>query len=98
MTTYFVTRHAGAIEWLQRNGIAAMVVEHLDPGQVRPGDVVLGTLPVHIVGALNAKGARFKHLAYDAPPELRGQELSADDLERLGAKLVEYRVERVDQS
>lgn len=96
MTTYFVTRHGGAVEWLRRKGIAAAIVEHLDPGQVRPGDVVLGTLPVHVVAALNAKGARFKHLAYDTPAELRGRELSADDLERLGARLVEYRVERVD--
>jgi CRISPR-associated protein Csx16 len=95
MTTYFVTRHAGAIEWSRRRGIAAIIVEHLDPQLIQPGDLVLGSLPTHIVAALNVKGVRFKHLAYDTPPDLRGKELTADDLERLGAKLVEYRVEKV---
>jgi CRISPR-associated protein Csx16 len=96
MSVYFVTRHRGAAEWLRRKGIAAATVDHLDPAQVRQGDVVLGTLPVHVVAALNAKGARFKQLCYDTPVELRGTELSAEDLERLGARLVEYRVEQVD--
>jgi CRISPR-associated protein Csx16 len=96
MTTYFVTRHRGAIEWLRRKGIAATIVEHLDVGQVQPGDLVLGSLPVQIVALLNARGVRYMHLAYDTPHELRGQELSADDLERLGARLVEYRVEQVE--
>jgi CRISPR-associated protein Csx16 len=96
MRTYFATRHSGAIEWLRRQEITATIVEHLDVGHVQPGDLVLGTLPVHVVAALNAKGIRFKHLAYDTPRELRGQELSADDLERLGARLVEYRAEQVE--
>ena len=96
MTTWLVTRHPGTVAWSRRRGIAAVIIEHLDPGQVQAGDMVLGSLPTHIVAALNAKGVRFKHLAYDTPPELRGRELTADDLERLGARLVEYRVERVE--
>jgi CRISPR-associated protein Csx16 len=95
MTTWFVTRHEGAMEWARRRGVAAHMVEHLDPADVHAGDLVLGSLPTHIVAMLNAKGARFKHLAYNTPPELRGKELTADDLERLGAKLIEYHVEKV---
>jgi CRISPR-associated protein Csx16 len=96
MTTFFITRHRGAIEWARQEGIDAVIKDHLDIDEVKPADVVLGTLPVHIVAALNAKGVRFKQLAYATPPALRGAELSADDLRRLGAKLLEFRVERVE--
>ena len=61
---------------------------------VRPGDVVMGVLPVSLAAEVCARGARFLHLSVEVPPELRGQELSADDLERLGAELVEYEVRR----
>jgi len=96
MTTYFVTRHAGAVEWAARQGIAIdRTVEHLDPAEVRPGDVVLGTLPVHLAAEVCGRGARYLHLVLELPPESRGLELTAEEMARCGARLVEYRVERV---
>jgi CRISPR-associated protein Csx16 len=94
-TTYFVTRHAGAVEWAARQGIAIdRTVPHLDPSEVRPGDVVIGTLPVHLAAEVCASGARYLHLALELPPDRRGFELTAEEMTRCGARLVEYRVER----
>lgn len=96
MANCFVTRHRGAAEWARRQGIEARAVAHLDIGKdVRAGDVVLGTLPVHLAAEVSAKGARYLHLTIDTPEAARGSELSADDMERYGARLVEYRAERV---
>ena len=98
MASYFVTRHPGAIEWACRQGIVATMLSHLDPGRVETGDTVLGVLPVHIVAAINAKGARYLHLELDMAEEDRGRELSAGDLDRLGARLIEYRARRVENT
>jgi CRISPR-associated protein Csx16 len=96
MTTYFVTRHPGAEEWAARRGIPVdRILQHLLPGAVAPGDVVIGTLPVHVVAEVQARGARYLHLILDVPAESRGVELTAEDMDRLGARLEEYRVERL---
>jgi CRISPR-associated protein Csx16 len=95
MTSYFVTRHPGAVEWARRRGIEAAAVDHLDADLLRPGDVVMGTLPVQLIAAVTTKGARYLHLEMTVPREARGTHLSADDMERFGARLIEYRAERV---
>lgn len=97
MAIYFVTRHQGAEAWASRHGLTADVIRHLDVEQVAKGDVVLGTLPVHEVAAINARGARYLHLELDIPETERGRELSAEKMEEFGARLVEYRVVRVGQ-
>ena len=95
MANYFVTRHQGAREWALRQGFVAKLVTHLELGMIAPGDVVLGTLPVNLAAEVNARGARYLHLALDLPHAARGAELTADDMERYAARLVEYRAERV---
>ncbi len=94
MTTLFVTRHAGAVEWARRQGIAARAVAHLDPETIGPGDRVLGILPVHVAARVCERGGRYFHLSLDLPPEARGRELSADDMERHGAQLTEFSIRR----
>lgn len=96
MPTYFVSRHGGAIDWASRHGVMAERVAHLDIGKIANGDIVLGTLPIQLAAEVNARGARYFHLEIDVPADLRGKDLSADDMERLGAKLTEFRIERVD--
>ncbi|MBD1206743.1 MAG: CRISPR-associated protein Csx16 [Rhodobacteraceae bacterium] len=96
MTALFVTRHPGAVEWVARRGIGARMVSHLDPGLVRAGDIVMGTLPIHLAAAVCARRARYLHLEIDLPAEARGRDLTADEMERFGARLTEFRVERVD--
>jgi len=91
MTTLLITRHPGAIEWAARQGFRIdRQIDHLDPADVRPGDTVIGTLPVHLAAKVCARGGRFFNLSLDLPPEARGKELSADDLDRHGARLEEY--------
>lgn len=95
MGAYFVTRHAGATEWAARKGLSAQVVSHLDMSWLEDGDLVLGTLPVSLAAEVCARGGRYFHLSLDVPPGMRGHELSADDMERLGASLEEFEVRRV---
>lgn len=91
MTTYFVTRHPGAIEWARRQGLTVdRQIAHLDPSQLNPGDTVIGTLPVHLAAEVCARGGHYLHLSLDLPPEVRGQELSADQLVAYGARLESY--------
>jgi CRISPR-associated protein Csx16 len=91
--TWFVTRHPGAREWAARQGIDVdRQVDHLDPSEVDAGDTVIGTLPVHLVAEVCSRGGRDLNLSLDLPPEARGQELDAGDLERYGARLEPFRV------
>jgi len=90
----FVTRHRGAVTWAVRHGLRARKVEmsNFDVANVQPGDVVMGTLPVHLIAEVNHRGAHYWHLTMDVPESMRGKELSADDMEACGARLDEFRV------
>lgn len=93
MTTFFVSRHPGAIEWAQRqNLVVDRIVPHLDPAQVQPGDTVIGSLPVNLAAQVCDVPARYLHLSLALPPTRRGQELSVDDLECLGARLESFEI------
>src|SRR5574337_2115727 len=95
MTTWLVTRHPGALEWLAGQGVAAdRVVAHLEADELAPGDTVIGVLPYHLAAAVCAAGGRFFSVDVQLPPGLRGVELSAAQLWALGARLVERSEER----
>ena len=88
MTTSFVSRHPGAIEWAARQHLHVdRLVPHLDLALVHSGDTVIGSLPVNLAAQVCAAGATYWHLSLELPVELRGRELSADDLEQLGARV-----------
>jgi CRISPR-associated protein Csx16 len=94
MTTYFVSRHPGAVAWAASQSFHVdALVSHLDLLQVHPGDTVIGTLPVNLVAQVCALGAAYWHLSLDLPAELRGRELSAANLTQLGAHVKHYFVE-----
>jgi len=93
--TILVTRHAGAREWVTRQGIVVdEILEHLPPEKIdktiNPGDLVIGSLPVSLVAQICRRGGRYKHLSMNIPPDARGRELSADDMEKFCAKLEEF--------
>lgn len=91
---YVVSRHAGAVQWLQTViSEPYVLLTHLhDVDFVCAGDIIVGTLPVNLIAKVNALGARYFHLNIPMPADLRGQELTADQLTQLGASLIEYSV------
>lgn len=96
MTTYFITRHPGARAWAEARRVRIDLCRaHLEIDTVHPGDTVIGTLPVHLAAAVCERGARYLHLSLEIPSERRGSELNAEDMARFGARLEEYRVERL---
>ena len=55
---------------------------------------MIGTLTVNLAREVCARGANYLHFALDLPEQARGLELSAEELERYGARLEPMRVER----
>ncbi len=93
-TTWFVSRHPGAIEWARRENIQALRwVSHIVAGDIAAGDTVIGTLPVHLAAAVCARGARYLHLVIDLPEALRGRELTPGQLCEFNARLKCYHLE-----
>ena len=98
MTVYFITRHPGARAWAAEEGLQVdQALEHLNLDLIAPGDLVIGTLPVNLIAQVCERGGHYLHLSLELPREQRGQELSAAELRRYGARLEEYRVERVSR-
>lgn len=98
MTTYFISRHPGAIAWAEQEGFHVDTqLTHFDAENVKPGDTVIGTLPVNLIADVNARGGRYLHLALDLPADQRGKELSAADMRAFGARLEEFAAQRVEQ-
>lgn len=94
MTTWFVSHHPGALQWMQQYGPA---FDHhtarLDPATVQAGDSVIGTLPVHLAAQVCARGATYWHLVLHLPQAVRGQALSAQELSALNATLQQFHIQ-----
>lgn len=97
LKTWFVSRHAGAIEWMkaQKNWHVDHWVEHLDVTLVNKGDVVIGVLPLPLVASICEKGAEFYSLVVPQTREQRGSEHSLDDLIRAKCYLMRYYVQQL---
>jgi CRISPR-associated protein Csx16 len=93
MMALFVTRHSGDINWAKRQVHSVRIVSHLNPLEVGQGDIVMGTVPVHLAAVVCARGARYFHLSLDIQPEMRGHNLSCEEMIKFGARLTEYTVE-----
>ena len=93
MTTYFISRHPGAIEWAALEGLQVdQYLAHLNPALVQRGDTVIGNLPVHLAAQVCAVGARYLHLSMALPAELRGRELSAQEMVALQASIEPFQI------
>ncbi|MDR1709948.1 MAG: CRISPR-associated protein Csx16 [Candidatus Accumulibacter sp.] len=96
MTTFFVSRHPGALEWMLKNRVPFDVRRaHLDMAEVAPGDTVIGSLPVNLAAEVCARGAAYRHLSLRIAEADRGRELSAEELERCDATLTEYLIKEI---
>jgi CRISPR-associated protein Csx16 len=90
-TTYLVTRHSGAKQWVEEEGIAVDAqLDHLEIDRVRAGDIVIGSLPVNLAAQVCARGGRYFHLSLELPYDWRGRELSPNDMRRFGARVEEF--------
>lgn len=87
-----ISRHAGAVEWLEQLGITGDVISHATPEDVQGKDVI-GNLPLHL--AALAKSVTVIGLP-DLDPELRGQDLTPEQMDEAGANLTRYVVRQQD--
>lgn len=96
MTTYFISRHPGAVEWAISEGHQVdEQLAHFDPKQVKQGDKVLGTLPINLVVEVNERGGDYYHLTLDLPCDVRGKEITAEDMKQYGARLEQFSAKRL---
>lgn len=93
-----VTRHLGAVTWLIRHGFIKndpqedFVIDHATEADVR-GQVVFGVLPLHLA----SKAACVWSIDIpNLPANRRGTELSADDMDAFGARVVRYYVQEIE--
>ncbi len=89
-----VTRHQGLVEYLRREGIVddgVRVVPHATPEMLR-GLRVCGVLPLSL--AAECEAVLVVPLD-DLPREMRGRELSADEVARYAGPPTWYRVDRI---
>jgi putative CRISPR-associated protein (TIGR02620 family) len=71
-----VTRHAGLVIVLAEDyGIAGPVLAHVTAADVR-GKAVVGVLPLHLA----AEAKSVTEVTLNLPPELRGQELTIEQV------------------
>ena len=92
MDTVIISRHAGAIEWLRRQGIVGEVIAHASADNVR-GKHVIGALPLHLA-ALVGKITTIDMPAL--PVEWRGRDLTPEEMDIAGATLATYVVRKDD--
>ena len=99
MSSYFISRHSGALAWAAEEGMHIdQLIEHLDPAIIQPGDTLIGSLPVNLAADVCARGGRYLHLSLDLPPDLRGRELSVEQMRACGARVEEYQVRRLERN
>ncbi|MBS9781372.1 MAG: CRISPR-associated protein Csx16 [Gammaproteobacteria bacterium] len=96
MSTYFISRHIGAKEWIIAQGIPVDIIQsHLHIENVLSGDTVIGTLPIQLVAEVCQRGAKYLHLTLNLPEHLRGKDLSVDDMNAIGATLEQFTAQKV---
>lgn len=91
MDQIVVTRHSALIEFLRERGLVGddvRVIAQASPEDVR-GKHVIGVLPLHLA----ALADRVTVVDIATPPELRGVELSLQQLREYARGVTTYRVQ-----
>lgn len=93
MATFFISRHPGAVTWVQQQGVHIdYFLPHLVIEQAQAGDCVVGNLPLHLAAELQQRGIRYLHLTLTVPEKWRGQELTAAQLQDCQASIREFSI------
>jgi len=94
MKTLIVTRHKALVDYLLEKGVVDEggfeVVSHATSKDVKGRDVI-GVLP-HSLSCLTSA---FTEVVLDLPPEMRGKELTLDDMLTYSKGLNTYKVTRL---
>ena len=88
-----VTRHSGLVQYLKEIGIAdgtTEVTSHASP-EIVTGKHVCGVLP----HSLSCLCASFTEVPIFVPAELRGKELTLEDVRKYAQKVVTYKVSAI---
>ncbi len=97
MTTYFITRHPGAIAWAKQQGISVdRQIAHLVINDIKSGDTVIGSLPVNLAAEICQRGAAYIHMTLNVPEHWRGKELTAEQMIECGACLEGYTLKKIN--
>jgi len=90
METIVVTRHEALVKYLREIGLIdenTPVIAHATPEQVR-GKHVIGVLPLHLAALV----AQVTEVPLRVPPELRGQELTLEQIRKYAGEPQTYQV------
>lgn len=95
MKTIVVTRHPALVDFLVEKGVitpdqAVETIATATPDLVC-GNHVIGVLPIHLAALCD----RFTNLAIFAPEELRGVELSLEQVRQYAQPAETYRVQKL---
>lgn len=85
-----VTRHPALVEYLREEGVideTTEIIEHASPDDVR-GRHVIGVLPHHL--SASAEAASVTEVPLNLPPELRGQELTVEQVRQYAGEPSTY--------
>lgn len=91
--TVIVTRHAALVDYLREIGLVsedAQVVGHASPELIR-GNHVVGILPLHLA----ALADRVTVVPLEVPADLRGQELSLEQVRQYAGQPATFRVSQL---
>ena len=80
-----ITRHTGLVQWLANQGITGQVIASATPDDVKGKDVI-GCIPLRLC----ALAKSVTTVDFDCPMDLRGKDLTPDQLNQLGATLNKY--------
>lgn len=86
-----VSKHQATIEWLKKKGFDGQVISHVDNPEIIKDQTVVGNLPFHL--AVLAKEVGIVDIP-NLPKELRGTDLTLEQLEEFGATLNWYVVRK----
>lgn len=96
MTTWFISRHQGAIDWIKRQNIQIdRFIEHINVEEIQADDTVIGTLPIHLAAEVCIKGAKFYFLSVNVEENQRGTELTYEQLVKQGCSLQQFYIEKL---
>ena len=102
MATTFISRHAGAREWIESKGFSIdNFITHATPeffSALQVGDAVIGVLPVALAAKVCKAGATYYDIALpNLPAEWRGLELTPEQMSKAGATLSRYNIVKIRQ-